>query len=445
MIYNKKKKPNRPRKTTVNVTKSTEDMQILLDTAQKMYDSSRDIRNKLMNNARQQEEINEGLGHMSKLVEETAETVSNQAGLLEDTVGLTNKLSENTLEVGRYTTDVEKHNESTESTSIIITSHIEEYNDILKSIIKQSDSMGMILAEAILTSKAISNTNGVIKDIASNVNMLALNASIEAARAGEAGKGFSVVAEEMRKLSTSTAENSEYIDRDITKIINEITSMENTLAKIIELVQKQEDVSEIMDSEIVVIKENITGTKQAILNLNNQTELMAENSREVVANLGELVDDAQDGAMQSEESLTYVINQTSIIKEMGDDQRNMLGTVDEVYDKAMEIKMYVDIGKAADELVGLGITNVNIQNICDKYKFDILYYADDGGNVTHCNDPIGIGANLFKFDPTLKALDTGAPYVATPIKNRVEDGKLFKFLAIKRYNKIFEIGLSVTY
>jgi len=60
----------------------------------------------------------------------------------------------------------------------------------------------------------------LVGNIVKQTNLLGLNAAIEAARAGEYGRGFSVVAEEVRKLSTNSANSLS----DITKVLNEIKS-----------------------------------------------------------------------------------------------------------------------------------------------------------------------------------------------------------------------------
>ena len=61
------------------------------------------------------------------------------------------------------------------------------------------------------------------KRVSTQTNLLGLNAAIEAARAGEVGKGFTVVASEIRKLSTSTSESIKQIDTVLKNINQSIT------------------------------------------------------------------------------------------------------------------------------------------------------------------------------------------------------------------------------
>ena len=301
--------------------KTADEVGRLQSSMQQMIDNLRQMVSNISNVAKDESATSEQLERITK---ETNETVKEQKDIADQFTSSMTQMGATVNEVAENTSNTATALNEIQSKVLEGSSALDKTYHSILSMTEQIQLSEKTVQQVRNDFDQVSSVLDVIKDIAEQTNLLALNAAIEAARAGEQGRGFAVVADEVRQLAQRTQDSTKQIDDMIKNIISGANSSVEVMAKSVSRANEVQDhakeatdINEIITEQIGQIN---TLSLQVATSTKEQTQMISmiltnvENLNEGVHKTGDATNIISESSSELNQLVIKLDKETSFFK-----------------------------------------------------------------------------------------------------------------------------------
>ncbi len=216
-----------------------------------------------------------------------------------------------------------------------IVAYVEQMQEVNRSM-REMESVFASFGE---NTKGMTEALASISSIASQTNLLSLNASIEAARAGEAGRGFAVVATEIRDLADDSQAAAAHIGKMIEAVSKQADQMTARLRESLEQLEKGNQMTGEARESFEIITEGTDEVNNNVEDIISGVEVLSDRIREAMESMGTVKDAADGNVTEINEVSAVVAEQSANLEEVSEAMDKLLILTGDVEGLVSEFKI----------------------------------------------------------------------------------------------------------
>ena len=272
------------------------------------------------------DQISQNIKSLDKMIQNQSSSVTEASAAVEEMLGNVTAVDSSVDKMSIEFQDLEKNTLIGVEKQIIVN----------KQVIQISEESGMLF-----------EANKIIQKIASQTNLLAMNAAIEAAHAGAAGRGFSVVADEIRKLAEDSSKQSKSIG-------SELKNIQNLIETVVSSSEESKD-------SFTLVSSGIKTTDMLVQQIKNAMDEQQVGSQQILQTLEAMnnsTSEVQGASLEMAEGSKSILKEMKILKESSNDIKEIM---DQMEQGTKNLEISTSRLKSVSEQVNKSISDIGTE------------------------------------------------------------------------------------